>query len=195
MKQQFTRLQKIIHNTVFPVAAILVVLALVFSQPAAVFAQDGTPPTQATPSAKSIGAGILELQYKYVTGLLNFQEENLQRASDAATKANDLIDKAKSNGKDVSALETALKTFTGQITTAQSAHDAAALVLNTHAGFDENGKVTDAQTARQTLKDARDDMRQTRELLKQAVQDLREAVRTWRQQNHPTPTPTAGANS
>ncbi len=111
------------------------------------------------------------------------QAANLTAKEQLITKAQDLINKAQGNGRDVGALQKALDEFKTQIAGAQTSHDQAASLLAEHTGFDANGKVTDASAARQTLKDARQSLSDAHNTIRQAAAYLREAIRDWRTAN------------
>jgi hypothetical protein len=123
------------------------------------------------------------------------QAANLQKASgDGVQKVQDLIAKAKEQGQDTAALETALAAFQSQLQTAQQAHDAAAQVLTSRAGFDGAGKVTDSAQAKTTLESARQSLQQGRETLSQAVKDLGKAVKAWQAAHKPAASQNSSAN-
>ncbi len=132
-----------------------------------------TPPAQASP--------LLEKALQREKQWLTTQEGQIQKASDASKKVLDLIDQAKAKGQDTSALESALAVFQSQLASAQAAHQTASDLLDSHAGFDANGKVTDRVAARQTVLEARQSLADAHQFLVQAVRDLRAAARTWRQ--------------
>jgi hypothetical protein len=168
-------------KTAARIAAVIVAAAVlagaVFSA-SPVFAQTGTS-TPTTPGA----ADPAKLEKAYQTELKGL--DALQKAIDRAKtvgipKVQDLINKQKAKGLDTAALEAALSTFQSQQAQVQSSHDSAAAVLNTHAGLDANGKVTDAALAAQTVRDARQSLVDGRRTLKQAQKDLTQAVRSFR---------------
>ena len=159
--------------------------ALAFA-PSAVHAETNPPATPAAPKAKSGDkTGKLEQAYAKEQAALTQQADRLAKVNTAADKLSTLIDKAKSNGKDVSALEAALATFKGQVAKAHTAHDQAASILSTHSGFGTDGKVTDAVAARQTVASARTSLEDAHVILQQAVADLHATVRSWREANPP----------
>src|SRR5574341_1353521 len=114
---------------------------------------------------------------------LSLQQTHLEATSQIVSKVQDYIANQKAKGKDTSSLEAALATFQSQIATAQISHDAAANILNTHAGFDDDGKVTNPDQARQTLISARQSLADAHNILRQAERDLRQAVKDYRDQN------------
>lgn len=116
---------------------------------------------------------------------LTGQQDRLDLARQGAADAQSLIDELSDRGKDTSKIQAALDTFKTQIETAQTAHDEAKQILDAKAGFDANGKVTDAEQARETLQNARQAMEEARKILQQASQDFRQAMHEFRQANQP----------
>lgn len=114
---------------------------------------------------------------------LSVQQTHLDATDQIVSKVQEYIDNQKSQGKDTSALEAALATFQSQVATAQASHDTAADILNTHAGFDDDGQVTDPDQARQTLTSARQSLNDAHLTLRQAERDLHKAVKEYRDQN------------
>ncbi len=113
----------------------------------------------------------------------------LDRSDELITKAQGLIDQAKSNGKDVSALQAALDAFADAVKRAHPVYESAKGIIAAHQGFDADGKVTDAQKAIQTVRDLRDKLKEIRQIISGPAKALREAIRAFRQANKPTPTP------
>ncbi len=109
-----------------------------------------------------------------------------QRISDAQ----ELIDKAKRNGKDVSSLQNALDALAAAVKDARPIYESGKGILAAHQGFDANGKVTDYGKAVETLRDLRDKLREIRRIVLEPARQLREAIRAFRQANRPAQTPT-----
>lgn len=105
------------------------------------------------------------------------------------SKAQELIDKAKANGKDVSALQAALDAFSGAVKQAKPIYESGKGVIVSHQGFDANGKVTDQTKAIGTVKDLGGKLKEIRQTIFPAAKALREAIRAFREANHPTTTP------
>src|SRR5687767_3790300 len=74
------------------------------------------------------------------------------RTDNFVEKAQQLIDRAKENGKDVSAVQAALDAFEDALKVAQPVYESAAGIVNSHQGFDEDGKVTDPEKAKETVR-------------------------------------------
>lgn len=135
----------------------------------------------------------LSRTYEREQDWLVWQGIHLERANEAAARAQEILDAAKAEGKDVATLEEALAAFKAELPKAQAAHDKAASILAAHNGFDAEGNVTDPQTARGTTIDARLELRDAHLTIARAVLDLRRAVRDWRQAHRPAPAAAAGS--
>jgi hypothetical protein len=122
---------------------------------------------------------------------LRVQTQRLSNQNQIADKAQNLIEKGKAAGRDVSALQAALDNYNSQVASAQSSHQTAAGLLSAHNGFDGSGNVTDTATARQTLQDARQSLLDAHNMIHQALVDLQKAISTWREANQLPVSPTA----
>jgi gas vesicle protein len=100
-----------------------------------------------------------------------------------------LIDRAKANGKDVSAVQAALDAFETQWKEAKPTYDSITGIVNSHQGFDTNGQVTDTEKAKATVMEMRDKFKEIRETLNGTGKALREAIQAFREAN-PRPQPT-----
>src|SRR5271157_3069422 len=137
----------------------------------------------------------LQKVYQNEQKMLGTQQTNLGKAGDLVTKIQDLITKANAKGLDTSALASALTTFQSQLSKAQSSNGTAANLLSTHSGFDGNGNVTDPAAASQTVKGTAQALKDCHTTLSQATKDLQAAIKSWRDTNAPTTTPTAPSTS
>jgi uncharacterized protein YlxW (UPF0749 family) len=154
------------------------------------YAQNVTP-TPKFPKVDDHRDQVLKNELKREQTWLNTQQNHLDKANQAAAKAQELIDAAKSEGKDVAALEAGLAVFKNQISSAQSAHDVACGILSTHAGFDADGNITDRDAAHQTIISARQSLENAHKMIDQAVRDLNRVVKDWKRdhQSGQTTTP------
>ena len=105
------------------------------------------------------------------------------------TKLQQLINKAKTNGKDISALQTALDNFSGAVKQAEPIYQSTIGTVSSHPGFDENGNVTDHAQALATVKDLGEKFREIRQLILGPANALRDAMKAFRSANPPVATP------
>lgn len=112
-----------------------------------------------------------------------------EHADQRLTQAQTLIDRAKSRGKDVTALQTALDALESGIQAARPTFEGMTGIIAAHQGFDANGRVTDLSKAIATVQSMADKIRTVRTLVGQPARDFREAVREFRQANASVPTP------
>jgi hypothetical protein len=155
-----------------------------------------TNPPAATPTAPAAltpaeQAARVEQRLKNEQTWLTTQGNNLDRANKLVTVAQSVIDRFKARGIDVQPVQTALDDFKAALPAAVQMHTTASGILNTHAGFDASGKVTDLATARATVQSAYESLEQCRQTLKTAVSDLRTEIKNFRQAHKPAPKPTA----
>ena len=102
-----------------------------------------------------------------------------------------LIDRASANGKDVSALQAALDAFAEAWKDAKPIYESMKGIVNSHQGFDENGKVTDPEKAKETVKSMQEKFREIKAILNGTGQALREAIQAFRAANpRPQKSPT-----
>jgi isopropylmalate/homocitrate/citramalate synthase len=94
-----------------------------------------------------------------------------------------LVDRASADGKDVSAVQAALDAFKASAEEAKPIYESMNGIVNSHQGFDDNGKVTDPEKAKETVKAMREKMQEIKIAMHGTGKDLREAIRTFRQAN------------
>lgn len=93
------------------------------------------------------------------------------------------IDKAAENGKDVTTLQAALDDYAAALTAAKPAYDSIGGIVGSHAGFDSDGKVTDADQARSTVEQMREKMMEVRSAVGDSFKALHEALKAFRDAN------------
>ena len=155
-----------------------------------------TPEAPPVPGATAVPAKEKDADGRGLTRLLmrekhalEAQGGHLRKAFEAQTKTQRFIDTQAAAGKDVAPLRTAMAAFTVRINRAQVDHDKAKATLAAHAGFDEAGKVTDRDAAKQTVKSAGEDLKKAHEHLHGAGKDLAKAIKDWREANGLKPEP------
>ncbi len=105
------------------------------------------------------------------------------RTDNFVEKAQQLIDRAAENGKDVSALQAALDAFEASLKDAQPIYESVKGIVNSHQGFDDNGKVTDAEKAKETVMAMGEKMKEIKDVMDGTGKTLREALKAFRQAN------------
>jgi hypothetical protein len=105
------------------------------------------------------------------------------RTDNFVEKAQQLIERASENGKDVSALQAALDAFETALKDAQPIYESAKGIVNSHQGFDDNGKVTDAEKAQETVRAMGEKLKEIKAAMDGTGKSLREALRAFRQAN------------
>jgi hypothetical protein len=140
------------------------------------------PPLYGTDRLERAWAKELETSAKLGTFLNNIDGR--------ISKAQELIDKAKTNGKDVSGLQKALDNFSEAVSQARTLYQNANGIITAHAGFDTNGKVVDRIQAFSTVQELRDKFKEIRQVLVGPGKALRDAIKTFREANKPIATPT-----
>ena len=168
----------------FALVPALVLAAMPFAGVSAMGEKDPTaPPTDKVSNERLEQAWARQLRAYDRLG------NGFERADDFIAKAQDLIDRASQNGKDVTALQAALDAFEASIKEAHPIYESAKGIVNSHQGFDENGKVTDPEKARETVNSMSEKLKEIRAAMDGTFQALREAIKAFREAN-PRPQPT-----
>jgi hypothetical protein len=156
--------------------AVLVFAALPMSN---AFAQGETPPTR--------GVSNENLERAWARQLKNFERlgKGFENTDAQIAKFQELIDKAAAKGKNVSALQAALVAFEAALNSARPAYQSAQAIVNSHNGFDENGKVIDAEQARSTVQEMRAKLGEVKSLMNGTGRALRAALKAFREANRP----------
>lgn len=100
-------------------------------------------------------------------------------------KIQERIDRIAENGKDVTALQAALDAYEAALNAAKPTYDSIEAIVNTHTGFDANGKVTDSEQAKSTVEQMRTKMQELKSAMDGTFRALREALREFREANRP----------
>ena len=110
----------------------------------------------------------------------------IERSDTMTEKVQTWIDRARENGKDVTALQAALDAYKQAVQEAGPMYEQAQSIVNEHAGFDADGKVTDREQAIQALKELGAQLKDLREQVGTPGKALREAIKAFREANKPT---------
>jgi len=171
------------------IITILAVLILAGSAVIPVLAADESGPETA-PSTPFDGIGIrrfflgtLARTFRYQKSMVIFIGEALESAEDSAGKAIARISDLEKEGSDVRMLEEAVATFEELYDQAQVDQQAALALVDAHAGFDLDGRVTDVKTARDTIKVVEPYLSGAREHMIDAIQTITAAVKEFRNVN------------
>jgi hypothetical protein len=108
----------------------------------------------------------------------------LARAESLTEGVQGKIDKATARGLDATAVQAALDAFAAALPAAQTAHDQAGRLIESHAGFDDKGKVTDVASAVETIRGIHAAFREFVETLLPQFRALRRAIRAFIVENN-----------
>ena len=116
--------------------------------------------------------------------------ERMGKTDEFVAKVQKLLDKASANGKDVSAIQSALDAFNASIKDAKPIYESMKGIINSHQGFDANGKVTDPEKAKETVKAMHEKMQAIKTVMDGTGKALRDAIKAFREANpRPVKTP------
>ncbi|NMB55670.1 MAG: hypothetical protein GYA15_13325 [Leptolinea sp.] len=115
------------------------------------------------------------------------QKDVISKAENARDKLTELIARAKKNGKETKSMEKALAQFNTRLGEIRLTYDQMEQVIRQHAGFDDKGKVVNAENAKKTVVEIRQGNKEIRQSLVKALKDIGQAGKKNRQQNNPRP--------
>jgi hypothetical protein len=165
----------------FALVAALAVASLPFMSVAAQGANDPTPPTGEVSNEKLERVWARQLKLY----------ERMGKTDDFVAKVQKLLNRVSANGKDVSAIQFALDAFVESTKDAKPIYESANGIINSHQGFDANGKVTDPEKAKETIKAMHEKMQEIKTAMDGTGKALREAIKAFREANpRPAKTPT-----
>ena len=121
--------------------------------------------------------------------------EKMGKSDEFVGKVQQLIDRAKANGKDVSAVQAALEAFEDALKVAKPVYESAKGIVNSHQGFDADGKVTDPEKAKATVKAMAEKFKEIKTAMNGTGKGLHDAIQAFREANprpEKTPTPSGG---
>ncbi len=154
-----------------------------------VSAQGLSDPGTPTPSALGqISTDRLQKAWAREQQVYNRIGQLLDRADTIIPRIQNLIDRAKAHGKDVSDLQAALDAFAAAVKQIHPIYESGKGLIASHQGFDDSGNVTDPAKALETVQDMRDKLKEIRQTVGTTLKDLRNAIQAYRQAN-PIPTP------
>lgn len=109
--------------------------------------------------------------------------ERMGKTDEFIGRVQKLIDRASANGKDVTAVQAALDAFQAAVKEAKPTYESMKGIVNSHQGFDANGKVTDPEKAKETVKQMREKMQEIRAALDGTGKALHEAIQAFKAAN------------
>lgn len=112
----------------------------------------------------------------------------LDHADVMVERVQNLIDRLKENGKDVTALQAALDAFDDALKDAHPIYESAKGIINSHQGFDADGKVTDREKAVETIRELGEKLQEVRRLVGEPWKALHEALKAYRDAHRPAGT-------
>ena len=163
------------------VLAVLVAsLAIVAIPVTSAYAADETPPAKGELTDEKIEEIWARQQQAYERMGKAYEDTDAHIA-----RFQSMIDKATANGKDVTSLQAALDAYETALLASEPAYEELGQVFRTHSGFDANGKVTDSEKAKATIKEARQGMKAIKDSMGGTFKALREAIKAFREANKP----------
>lgn len=169
-------------------AGILALLSIVALPIPGVFASAGNDPT-IPPAQGEITNEQLEKIWARELKVYDRLGRFFDNSDILIDKAQSLIDKAAKHGKDLSAVQAALDAFAAAIKDAHPTYESAKGIINSHKGFDQNGKVTDPVLARETIRGLGDQLKEIKQSMGGTGRALHEAIKAFREANRPAPVP------
>jgi hypothetical protein len=160
--------------------AFLMALGLIFGGTTTASADDGT--TDPTPGPrKIIVTQQVELHYQNQLLVLQKIELGIAKVNEGFPKLTAKLAKLKEKGIDISDVEAKMAAFVSAVNANKQHYDQAKSLLNAHAGFDVNGKVTNLEQAHSTLEAVRVEFKAYRDGIRDASKAFRQAVKAMRE--------------
>ena len=184
-----TKLALVFKKTVL--AGLVALLALGALPVGSVFAAGQYDPSApAAPAKGPITNDKLEKAWAHQLKVYEKIGKGFDRADEFTSRVQERIDQAKANGKDVSAVQAALTAFEAALKNAHPIYESVKGIINSHKCFDSNGKVTDTEQAKQTVKDMHAQLKAIKDAMNGTGKALKEAIKAFRAAN-PRPTQTS----
>jgi hypothetical protein len=168
--------------------ALVVTLSLV-SLPIGEASASAMPPTVTPPPPSQSSGDRLERVWTKEQQIYQRLGAFFDNVDTQISRGQSLVDRAKANGKDVSTVQAALDAFSEAVKQARPIYEGTKGIVSAHAGFDQNGTVTDAVMALQTVRDLGATFKGIHQILVTPRQALRDAIQAFRGANRLAPTP------
>lgn len=140
---------------------------------------------ETNPPARQVDTSRLEAAYARLNECYTHQTTWMGKAEANIARVQNLINAATARGYDASAVQSALDAFAAAYPNAKAYNEQAAAILAVHAGFDENGTVTDSQPAIETLRSLHTALKTAHDTMNGTGQALKAALRAFRDANKP----------
>jgi hypothetical protein len=157
--------------------AALAVASLPLATASAAGASDPPPP------GREISGERLENIWGRQLRLYEKIGNGFDRSDGFVEKVQNLIDKASTNGKDVTELQAALDDFEAALKDVHPIYESIKGIVNSHQGFDNDGKVTDPEKALETVKAMGEKLREIKGAMNGTGRALHEAIKAFREAN------------
>jgi hypothetical protein len=141
------------------------------------------PQTDDPPPQREVSAERLEKVWARQLRMYEKIGKGHDRSDAFIEKVQTLIDKAGENGKDVAAVQAALDAFEKATKDAHPVYESAKGIINSHQGFDNDGKVTDIEKAKETVKSMGEKMKEIKDAMDGTGRALHEAIKAFREAN------------
>lgn len=162
---------------------IAMVAALALAGPPLMSASAAPATDDPPPAEREVSAERLERVWARQLRLYERIGNGYDRSDNFVEKVQTMIDKAGANGKDVSAVQAALDAFEEAIKYAHPVYESAKGIINSHQGFDNDGKVTDIEKAKETVQSMGEKLKEIKESMGGTGRALHEAIKAFREAN------------
>ena len=135
------------------------------------------------PGDREVSAERLEKVWARQLRLYEKIGNGYDRSDNFVEKVQTLINRASENGKDVTAVQAALDAFEAALKDTHPIYESAKGIVNSHQGFDNDGKVTDLEKAKETVKSMAEKLKEIKESMGGTGKALREALKAFLEAN------------
>lgn len=168
--------------------ALVAALALAALPVTSAYASGQNEPPAPSAEGRQFSDERLERAWARMLQAYERQGQRLDRADEITERIQNLLDRMNDNGKDTTALQVALDAFEEALKNAHPIHESAKGIINSHRGFDADGKVTDREQAIETVKELGAKLREVRQIVGEPGKALREAIKAFRDAHRPADT-------
>ena len=143
--------------------------------------------TDPTPPAQGQGLSNERLERAWSRMLKGYERlgKLFDKSNGLADKAQKMIERLKEAGKPTAELEAALEAYEDAVKQARPIYESCKGIVNSHKGFDSDGKVTDAEKAKETIKDLGTNLGEVRQTMDGTAKELIELMKSIRDSHKP----------